>query len=164
MVLILLQFSKSLGPRRVYPVICDTNTLKCNLCQVKEAVAYKKNFPKFDSIPFEPKTAEAAMRKAIESCSKDGNLIILGIGFTSNIAAVMDAIQSNNVNRIVLMGGWFEDDKGEIKRVGYNTVVDLQASKRVLEQKNVPVSSPRGIYIALNAHSISGVDRQLGSM
>jgi len=71
--------------------------------------------------------------------SKGKDLIILGLGFVSNIAAVMDAIKQNKVNRIVLMGGWFEDDKGAIKRVGYNTVGDLQATKVLFEQKQVPI-------------------------
>jgi len=37
------------------------------------------------------------------------------------------------------MGGWFEDKDGQITRVGYNTVVDLAASKKILEQKDIPV-------------------------
>jgi hypothetical protein len=37
------------------------------------------------------------------------------------------------------MGGWFEDDKGDIKRIGYNSAVDLEASKAIFQQKDVNV-------------------------
>ncbi len=37
------------------------------------------------------------------------------------------------------MGGWFEDETGGVKRLGYNTVIDLAASKKILEQKQIPV-------------------------
>lgn len=101
----------------------------------KEASSYKKHFAKFDSIAI-PKDGVEALRKAAETHKE--NLIILSIGFPTNIAAAMDTIKANKVNRIVVMGGWFEEN-GEIKRAGYNTVVDLAASKQILQQKDVPV-------------------------
>jgi len=103
----------------------------------KEATAYRKLFPNFDKITLTNNSALEPMMKAIEA--KKNDLVVLGLGFTSNIAAVMDAIVKNKVNRIVLMGGWFEDEKGAIKRIGYNTIGDLQASKKIFEQKDVPV-------------------------
>lgn len=37
------------------------------------------------------------------------------------------------------MGGWFEDEHGEILRLGYNTAVDLKASQKILEQNQIPI-------------------------
>jgi inosine-uridine nucleoside N-ribohydrolase len=104
----------------------------------KEAAAYKTEYKtEFDSLKFEKNTAVAALKEAAIKYKSD--LVIVSAGFPTNVAAALGTLIENKVNRIVIMGGWFEDETGGIKRLGYNTVIDLAASKKILEQKNIPV-------------------------
>jgi len=102
----------------------------------KESKAYRDLFPRFENININYNAIEA-LAKAIEK--EKENLVILSIGFPTNIAEVMDVIKKNKVNRIVIMGGWFEDEEGNLKRLGYNTAVDIESSKIILEQQEVNV-------------------------
>ncbi len=71
-------------------------------CKALEARAYRDNISKFDSIPVN-KDAINALSNAIET--ERENLVILCLGFVTNIAAVWDKILQHKVNRIVMMGG-----------------------------------------------------------
>mmetsp|Transcript_7087 Transcript_7087/g.9806 ORF Transcript_7087/g.9806 Transcript_7087/m.9806 type:complete len:366 (+) Transcript_7087:10-1107(+) len=104
----------------------------------KEALAYKQLFAgKWEGIKVEPNTAVEALRAAVNKYGSE--LVILSIGFPTNVAEVWDDIVKNKINRIVIMGGWFEDPNGNVLRLGYNTVIDLSASRKLLQQKDIPV-------------------------
>jgi hypothetical protein len=68
----------------------------CSLA--KEAAAYRKAFRGFDSAPVNTNAIEA-LRTAIET--EKENLVLLSLGFHSNIAAVMDSIKKNKVQNTI---------------------------------------------------------------
>jgi len=109
----------------------------------KEAEAYKKLYQNFDSIPYQnsrqqdPNLALEAMSKAAQDHRED--LIVLSIGFPTNVAQCFDQLRASKINRIVIMGGWFETESGELQRIGYNTAIDLESSRKILQQKDVSV-------------------------
>jgi inosine-uridine nucleoside N-ribohydrolase len=101
----------------------------------KEAAAYKTEYKtEFDSLKFEKNTAVAALKEAAIKYKSDLVIVSAGMkktvkkklkkiqGFPTNVAAALGTLIENKVNRIVIMGGWFEDETGGIKRLGYNTV------------------------------------------
>eukprot|EP01116_Phalansterium_solitarium_P006618 TRINITY_DN18947_c0_g1_i1.p1 TRINITY_DN18947_c0_g1~~TRINITY_DN18947_c0_g1_i1.p1 ORF type:complete len:397 (+),score=83.48 TRINITY_DN18947_c0_g1_i1:72-1193(+) len=114
-----------------FPLPWLENSISCN-----EGSAYQKHYSGFDSVTYEGHGLDK-LREKIQASK--GDLVLLSIGFHTNLAAVWDTIQDNSINRIVLMGGWFENPDGSMKRLGYNTVVDLEASRTLLEQTTVPV-------------------------
>lgn len=111
-------------------------TDKVTLLQAKP---YRNLFKKFDSVPVTPNSAADELVKLCRASSKD--VVIIGQAPLSNLAQAkaLDAESLSTVNRIVLMGGWFEDDERRIVRLGFNTNTDLHASKQVLQQKTTPV-------------------------
>jgi hypothetical protein len=51
----------------------------------------------------EPNTAEKALIQEIET--QQSNLIVLGLGFASNLAQAFEAMKKSHINRMILMGG-----------------------------------------------------------
>lgn len=108
---------------------------KTNQVSLFQAEAFRKHYSEFDSLKISERTASQDISKL---CTENtGDIVIIAQASLTNLAQAFSSMHS--INRIVMMGGWFEDEKGGISRLGYNTAVDLKASKVILEQDKVPV-------------------------
>jgi len=82
-------------------------------------------------------TAQERLTAFLNS-SDDGSVVVISNAAMSNISSLIAKdldLFKTKVNRIVAMGGWFDDvvNGKERKRLGYNTVLDLDASKVVFD-------------------------------
>lgn len=68
-------------------------------------------------------------------------LVIVVQGPMTNIAAVLqkDPDFGRRVDSVVVMGGWFETPDHQLIRLGYNTILDLDATKRALTDLHLKV-------------------------
>lgn len=111
-----------------------------NKVSLLQAKAYRERFAKeFDQFPI---GRDTAVDEIIALCRQERqNLVLVSQAPLTNLAHAMEREPGclDKINRLVMMGGWFDDDKGGIARLGYNTAVDLEASRRVLEQTRFPV-------------------------
>lgn len=100
-----------------------------------QAQAYREVFKDFEDATISLGTAKEDISEAAKKHKE--NLILIAQAPFSNISAAFPDLKE--IDRIVMMGGWFEEANGDIQRLGYNTAVDMEASKTVLEQDEVPV-------------------------
>jgi len=104
-----------------------------------QAKAYEKNFENFERVEISHKTAVNDIISACENYKS--NLICIALAPPTNLAQAFNQAPNkvSHINRIVMMGGWFENPEGQIIRLGYNTAIDLKASRTILEQKRIPI-------------------------
>lgn len=111
-----------------------------NKVSLHQAAAYKKYFSSdFESATIHQRTA---VDDIVKLCRKEGqNLILVSLAPLTNLALALEKDPGcmDKINRLVMMGGWFDDAQGGIARLGYNTAVDLAASRKILEQTRFPV-------------------------
>lgn len=101
--------------------------------------AYRKYFSDFDKIVINERTAPCDLAQFCRKHKKNAVLVSLAPCTNIYLAHQYDPGCLDSINRIVAQAGWFENDCGEITRLGYNTSVDLEASRFLLEQTKVPV-------------------------
>lgn len=106
----------------------------------KQGLAFKEVFGSdaVESSPVQPQAVSALVRAAH---AHEHSLVIIVLGPLTNVAAALkqDPSIAKKINRLVIMGGWFSNDRGDIARVGYNTIMDLSAAKEVFANPDLPI-------------------------
>ncbi len=130
---------------------------KTNKVSLLQAKAYRKYFSDFDTMTISEGTAVKDIISVSKTCDK--NLVVIAQAPLTNLALAFDSMQ--NIDRIVMMGGWLEDEHGSISRLGYNTAVDLKSSQKILEQDKVPVIIISSELVKKNKFVISDKEREV---
>lgn len=97
--------------------------------------AYEDVFGKeaIEKIEVKKDAVDAIIKAAHEHA---GKFVFVALAPLTNLAAALkkDPTIADAIERVVVMGGWFQNEKGEITRLGYNTALDLDAFQTVFSQ------------------------------
>jgi inosine-uridine nucleoside N-ribohydrolase len=103
-----------------------------------QGAAYKEQFgAQLSRQRVKGNAVDALIRAANDS---NGSLVVVALGPLTNLAAAIKKEPGivSKIDRVVVMGGWFEKE-GQISRMGYNTIMDLDAAKTVFGNKKLKV-------------------------
>lgn len=93
----------------------------------------------FEKLKVSQTPAHEALNLALKK--NPNKIVVIALGPLTNIAkAIEESPQSAKlIKRLAIMGGWKEDQKGNIVRPGYNTIMDLTASSKIFSNNDLKI-------------------------